>query len=351
MIKILVFNPSFIGDSILTTPLIKYLKNKLQGCKIYFCVRPESAPLFENLDFIDKVIVYDKRNSYRGIKGIVKLINKLNSIGFDVVISAHKSLRSSLVMLMLKANMKIGFKESILASVYTHKVHRDMGLHEVERNLMLVSKLIDDFNFEEAKSIAGKPQISINEDFFNKMYKFMKIVAAGKKIVGLAPTSNWKTKMWPAEKYAFIVNKLYEKGVYSIVFAAKSEEDDYIRFKKFVKVPFFNFALKTSISELSSAIKIVDLLVCNDSAPLHMGVAHNKKIICFFGPTVPEFGFYPYTDDAEIMEISDLYCRPCHIHGKNYCPEKHFKCMNDIDENIVLKKILDKLGINEAISC
>lgn len=351
MMKILVFNPSFIGDSILTTPLLKYLKHKIPESKVYFCVRPESAPLFRNLDFIDEVVVYDKRKEDKGLIGIVKFAKKMNDIGFDIVISVHKSFRSSLLIKMLKANIKIGFNEASLPFVYTHKVHRDMSLHEVERNLMLGSKLIDDFNLEEVKSIAGKPEISSDDTFFCKLRKYLNIVANGKKIVVLAPTSNWKTKMWPAEKYAFLVNKLYEKGVYSLVLAAKSEEDDFLRFKKNVKVPFFNFALKTSIAELSSAIKSSDLLVCNDSAPLHMGVAHKRKILCFFGPTVPAFGFYPYTDDAEIIEVKNLYCRPCHIHGKNRCPEKHFKCMNDIDENVVLGKILAKLGINETTNC
>ncbi|UOD33853.1 glycosyltransferase family 9 protein [Deferribacteraceae bacterium V6Fe1] len=351
MMKILVFNPSFIGDCILTTPLLKYLKNKIPGCKIYFCVRPESAPLFKNLDFIDEVVVYDKRKKDKGLKGLIQFAIKLNSIGFDKVVSVHKSFRSSLVIRMIKANIKVGFNEATLPSVYTHRVCRDMSLHEIERNLMLASKIINGFDLEEAKSIAGKPQISIDETFFSKLHKYLDIAANGKKVVAFAPTSNWKTKMWPAEKYAFLVNKLYEKGVYSLVFAAKSEEDDYLRFKRFVKVPFFDFALKTSIAELSSAIKSSDLLVCNDSAPLHMGVAHNRKILCFFGPTVPAFGFYPYTDDAEIVEVKNLYCRPCHIHGKNSCPEKHFKCMNDIDENVVLEKILAKLGINETINC
>jgi len=349
--KILVFNPSFIGDSILTTPLLKYLKNKIPGCKIYFCVRPESAPLFKNLDFVDEVVVYDKRKKEKGLRGLMQFTKKLNGIGIDIVVSVHKSFRSSLVIKMLKANIKVGFKEASLSFIYSHKVHRDMSLHEVERNLMLGSKLVNDFNFKEAKSIAGKPQISFSKDLFSNMHKYLNIVAGGKKIVCLAPTSNWKTKMWPAEKYAFLVNKLYEKGVYCFVVAAKSEENDYLKFKKFVKVPFFDFALKTSITELSSVIKSSDLLVCNDSAPLHMGVSHNRKILCFFGPTIPAFGFYPYTDDAEILEVKNLYCRPCHIHGKNRCPEKHFKCMSDIDENIVLEKILTKLGINETVDC
>lgn len=345
MKKILVFNPSFIGDSILTTPLIKYLKFVYPESKIYFCVRPESASLFEGLSFVDEVLVYDKRGEKRGVRGIFSFIKKLNETKFDLVISAHKSLRSSIIVNFLKAELKVGFKESVMNFVYSNKVKRDMKLHEVERNLMLASELLNNFRLEEAKQIAGLPEVAIDEEFYRKLMQYLRISAGGRKIVGFAPTSNWKTKIWPAEKYAFLVNKLYEKNIYSMVFAARSEMDDYIRFRENVKVPFFDFSLKTSLKELSSAIKAVDLIVCNDSAPLHIAVAHNKNVLSFFGPTVPEFGFYPYGSNGEVIEIKGLYCRPCHIHGKNRCPEGHFRCMNDIDENFVLDKILTCLDV------
>lgn len=345
MKNILVFNPSFIGDSVLTTPLIKAVKQIYPDSKTFFCVRPESAPIFQNLDFIDEIMVFDKRGVHKGVRGLAKFVKKYEHITFDIIISPHKSLRTTLLLKLFKSPLKIGFKQAVLHSLYDKTIKREMNLHEVERDLMLLNPLVKDFTLEGVKRLGGNIEIGYDRNFFENISKYLGIIKSSRKIVGFAPTSNWKTKMWPMEKYAFLVNELYKKDVLSIVFSSPSEKEHFEKFKSFVKVPFINFAMKTTLFELSSTIKYLDLLVCNDSAPLHIAVAHNTEVIAFFGPTVKEFGFYPYENKGEVIEVKNLYCRPCKIHGSNACPEKHFKCMIDIDENEVLSKIYSKLGI------
>ena len=345
MKNILVFNPSFIGDSILTTPLIKGVKNIYPDSSVFFCVRPESSFIFQDLDFIDEVLVFDKRGVHKGVKGFIRFLKHLQNIRFDIIVSPHKSLRTTLLIKLLQSPLKIGFEQSVLSFLYDKTVKRDMKLHEVERNLMLLKLLMEGFSLDRAKMVGGGIEIAYDKTFFENLSKYLNIIKRGKKIVGFAPTSNWKTKMWPMEKYAFLVNELYKKGILSIVFSSSKEGEYFEEFKSYLEVPFINFAMKTTLPELSATIKYLDLLVCNDSAPLHMAVAHNTKVMAFFGPTVREFGFYPYENRGEIIEIENLYCRPCKIHGSNSCPEKHFKCMKDIDEKMVLNKICSKLGL------
>ncbi|MGA1862843.1 glycosyltransferase family 9 protein [Deferribacter thermophilus] len=338
--NILVFNPSFIGDSILTTPLCKALKKLYPDSRIFFCVRPESTQLFDNLKFIDKVISFDKRGEEKGLKGVKSFVKKINSeTKIDLLISAHKSLRSTLTCYLIKAKKSVGFKEAALSFLYNLTVNRDMSLHEVERNLMLLQPVVNNFSLKEIKTIAGKPEISYSLQMFNNIKNFLEITFPNKKYIGIAPGSVWPTKMWPAEYYAKLIDLLPDNCI-PIVFGAKSEVAVVEEIKKSVKKHFIDLSGKTNLLELSTWIRALDLLVSNDSAPLHMAVSHNVPVVAIFGPTVKSLGFYPYDEKSIVVEVENLYCRPCGLHGGKKCPEKHFRCMRDIKPQTVLESIL-----------
>ena len=95
-----------------------------------------------------------------------------------------------------------------------------------------------------------------------------------------------------------------------------------------------------SLLELAELTKRAILVVSNDSAPIHITSAFpNTRIVGIFGPTVKEFGFFPWSKNSKVFEINGLYCRPCAIHGGNFCPEKHFRCMREITPDLVENEI------------
>lgn len=339
MRRILVFNPSYIGDSILTTPLINALSEIYPKARIYFCVRPESAALFRCLDNVEEVIVFDKRGIYKGLKGITKFSDKLKSYNFDTIITLHKSLRSLLTLKLTRCKNIIGFKQSNLNFLLNKKTDRDMSLHEVDRNLMLLSKIWDDFSLEKARSAGNYPKVCGDSIYERKISVFLNALKKDdKKIIGVAPASVWNTKMWPLENYATVIEKLYLKGIYSLVVSSPKEYWVVEQLKKECCVPFLDFAGKTSLTELTSIIKNVELLICNDSAPMHIAAAMQTPLVALFGPTTEELGFFPYgPGESRVIEIKDLYCRPCALHGGRSCPEKHFRCMRDIKTEDVLQ--------------
>jgi len=82
----------------------------------------------------------------------------------------------------------------------------------------------------------------------------------------------------------------------------------------------------------------MDLVVCNDSAPLHMANAVKTDVFAFFGPTVQKFGCYPYRNGDKMLEV-ELDCRPCGKHGGNQCPLNHHRCMLDVKPEAVYEEI------------
>ena len=98
-----------------------------------------------------------------------------------------------------------------------------------------------------------------------------------------------------------------------------------------------------SLLESAALISKARLVLSNDSAPTHMAVAMRTPVVTIFGSTVPEFGFYPYGEGNAIIQ-NQLYCRPCGIHGRNRCPEKHFRCMKEIPAAEVFEVVQKKLN-------
>jgi len=341
--KILVFNPSFIGDSILTTPPITAIKKCYPDSNIYFCVRPESSELFACLEDIKEVIVFDKRNKDKGLKGIIAFSRKIKEYDFNLIVSPHKSLRTMILLKLTGCKNIVGFKEAACSFLLNSKVHRDMNLHEVERNLSLLAKICENYSLSKIKEMAGYPKVCCDIKYERKLQKLFKSLKRDyKKIVGIAPASVWNTKMWPVEYYASVIEKLYRERILSLVVASKSEYAVAQQLKSECNVPFLDFAAKTSLTELSAIIKNIDLLLCNDSAPMHIAASHKTPVVAIFGPTTENLGFFPYgVGKSRVVEDKSLYCRPCALHGGKKCPEKHFKCMKNISPEQVYSAVME----------
>jgi heptosyltransferase-2 len=100
-----------------------------------------------------------------------------------------------------------------------------------------------------------------------------------------------------------------------------------------------NLVGQTSISELKAVIRGAWLVVANDSAPVHIASAFDVPTVAIFGPTVRKWGFFPLSSRSRVVERSDLPCRPCHIHGPQKCPKRHFKCMDQIQVEDVVQAV------------
>jgi heptosyltransferase-2 len=338
-VNVLVFNPSFLGDSILTTPLIKLVKRKFPGSKVFFCVRPENVPMFNGLSFVDGVIAFDKRGVHKGVKGLTTFARLLESYHFDYILSCHRHYRTSILMKMLKKPLKIGFSDSKLSIVYDVRVERPPQLAEELKNCALLRPL-SDFIEEDIE----EPEVTYDRLFYKKISAFLGVITRGSKIVGINPMSVWATKMWPYERFAEVINRLYlEDDIISMVFSGPDEIDIIMKMKSLINVPFINLAGRTSLPELAAYIKYTDLVVTGDSGPMHITRCFKKPMVVIYGATTSKMGFAPAYPGVSILEINGLKCRPCGRHGGVRCPEKHFRCMLDITTDMVVAEIRNLL--------
>jgi len=319
-----------MGDSVLTTPLIKAVKDKHPDSRISFCVRPENAPLFEGLDIIDEVIPFDKRGEHAGLSGIINFAKLLKSKNFDIVFSSHRSFRTTLTLALSQIPEKIGYVESSFSVVYNKSIAKDMTLHEVERNLLLYF-----INYGEVPKGVIKPFVYTDDTLTEEYRK-----KYGKKLVGINPGSVWATKMWPAEYFAKVADWMKDNDYTPVIIGAPADIPAAEKLMQAAKYEHINLCGKTSLRELPSLIASFEMLVTNDSGPLHIAVATGVPSVAVFGPTVKELGFYPYDERSRVAEL-ELSCRPCGMHGHQKCPKKHFKCMKDLTPDNVISLFKD----------
>jgi heptosyltransferase-2 len=346
MKNILIIQTAFLGDVILVTPLVKAVKKVFPDCFLSFLLIPQAKEVLAHNPYVDEVIVYDKKGDEKGISSFFALVKKIKDKNFDLSIIPHRSLRSVFLAYFSKIPNRIGFDRSSGSFLLTQKIRYVSNLHEIERDLSLLSESIHsgkELNFDLSEKL---PKLFPSKEDFYFAEKFLENekISEKDKIVGIAPGSVWATKRWLPERFAEVADLLMEKeNIKAVLLGGKEDGSLCQKIADLMKKKPSIAAGKTNILQSSALISKCELLLSNDSAPVHLGVAMRRPVIAIFGSTIPEFGFGPYGENNVILQ-KELYCRPCGIHGKRKCPEKHFKCMKEITTEEVLEAILSKLS-------
>lgn len=328
--KILIIHTAFIGDVVLSTPMITKIAEKYVGAEIYYLTVPAGASILKNNPHITKIISYDKKGKDKTWGAFFRIAGELRREHFDMIYCPHRYLRSMLLSLLIGAREKIGYRTAPLSCFFTKKIEYHKNFHEVRRLLAFVEG-------EENKKYEIALYPKEPEERIWKKWK-QEIERQGYScIVALAPGSRWETKRWPVEYFQEVLDRLSEtEKIAVLLLGGKEEQALPFHWKKGV----WDLRGKTSLLQLTKVLQEVNYVVTNDSSPIHIASSSPKaKIIAIFGPTVREIGFTPWSDNSVVIELEDLDCRPCSIHGTNTCPQKHFRCMRELKPELVLQEI------------
>ena len=326
--KVLVIQTAFPGDAILTLPLIQELKRKSPEYLIDVLCIPSTAEIFIASPHVNSIISFDKKSKQKSLFSFIKFIKELKSKNYEIVYSPHRSLRSALIAMNLSVKETYGFENSSLKFAFKHTVKYDPSVHEVKRNLEFVG---DDYNIDKWRII---PEITVTAESKKKVQKFLSENKIDKFIV-VAPGSVWETKRYPVEYYKLIIEH-FTAVKYQIVLVGGAE--DKILCEALKKENVFLAAGEFSFIETIELLKSASLLICNDSAPTHLGVCADIPVLTIYCSTVPQFGFYPYNTKSDYISYDNLSCKPCGIHGYNSCPTGTFDCAKLLVPDLVIKK-------------
>jgi heptosyltransferase-2 len=327
-----VIQTAFLGDVILTTPLLAALAARFGPVDVV--TTPAAAALLEGHPGVRRVIRYDKRGADRGWSGLWRLAAGLHRTGYRRVYLPHRSWRSAALALLSGARERIGFGGTPAAITYTGVVSRPASGHEVERLLALAGEGPDE-----------PPPVSLAIAREEEAAADRWLAARGLEpgFVALAPGSIWGTKRWPyypdlaarLDRAVVVVGGPDDAKLAETVVAAAPGRGH-------------SAAGALGLGESAALIRRAALLVTNDSAPLHLATAVQTPIVALFGPTAPAQGFAPRGPGDVVVEHPMLDCRPCSAHGPMICPLGHHRCMQEIGVERVLAAVMTILGREEA---
>ncbi len=340
-IKILIIQTAFLGDVILTIPLVQNVKQLIPNAEIDFMCIPQTEAVLKNNPAVRELIVYNKRGKKK-VSGFFKILSKIKKNKYDIIICPHRSLRSALITHFTGVNLRIGFDKNSLSNLLTERVVYNKNAHEIERNLDLV-RAIPGIKFDENNKLLKPELFPSDEDrkYIEQILSaphFHPPETGNHSSVSFAPCSKWFTKQLPENKSVEIIRELIKHG-YSVILIGGNEDTAYCNEldNKVSDQSLLNLCGKLTPLQSKTAVESSRCLISVDSAAAHIGASTDTPIIQIYGSTVTAFGFYPLTSRNVIIENNSLTCRPCTNHGRETCPLKHFKCLVDID----VKKILE----------
>lgn len=331
MEKILIIQTAFLGDVILSTPLIEKIRNLFPDASVDFLLRKGNEGVLENHPYLRNVFMWDKKNTK--YKNLFSLLKKIRSEKYDLVINPQRFAATGFLTAFSGAKIKAGFDKNPFSFLFTHKSRHSIcsaqneQVHECDRNLQLISFLGNDKHYN--------PKLYPTEKDFETTINFKQ-----SPYVCIAPASVWFTKQFPKVKWIEFINSIPDK--YTIYLLGASDDKnlcDTIA-QQSVNKKVFVLAGRLSILQTASLMRDAQMNYVNDSAPMHIASAVNAAVTAIFCSTVPAFGFGPLSEESFIVQVTEeLACRPCGIHGKRNCPEKHFNCAFHIKISSLLEKI------------
>ncbi|MDP1763288.1 MAG: glycosyltransferase family 9 protein [Sediminibacterium sp.] len=320
--KFLIIRFSSIGDIVLTSPVVRFLKQQVVGAEVHYLTKENYRGLVSANPYIDKVQVLGSSWDL--------MMHQLRYEDYDYIIDLHHNLRTLRIKRALRSAKHVSFNKLNIQKwlLTAFGINRLPAIHIVDRylhtlkglNVVNDGKGLDYF-------IPEKDKVQAKDLPLSHLFGFIGIV------IGAA----LNTKKLPVHK----LQQLCAGIDYPVLLLGGPEDHtagEQIAATDPVKI--YNACGKFSLHESADLVHRSKIIITHDTGLMHIAAACQKPIISVWGNTIPAFGMAPYYGDKSvkqyISEVTDLRCRPCSKIGYQKCPKGHFKCMEWQD--------MDKLG-------
>ena len=318
---------AFLGDAVLTTPLLSALAD-LYG-PVDVVTTPIAAPLLETHPAVLQVIPYDKRRADGGWKGITTLARRLREQQYERAYLPHRSLRTAALAQLARIPSRVGFKGA-WSFLYTQARPKPRTGHEADRLLALADQPPGAYPPRLCPTAADEQEAGA-------------LIGEAGDFIAIAPGSILGSKRWPY--YAELAARLTEQ-IAVVVVGGRDDVEVGEEIRRAAeggdgRRNVVNACGRLTLRQSAALIGKAALLVTNDSAPLHLATAMGTPVVGLFGPTVTEFGFGPLRAGDLALGVEGLVCRPCSSHGPPRCPLAHHRCMRDLAVEAVTRAVED----------
>ncbi|MDD3593643.1 MAG: glycosyltransferase family 9 protein [Candidatus Gastranaerophilales bacterium] len=304
--NILVINFGGLGDEILFFPTLKSIKETYPDCKITLAIEPRSKACKDLTSYIDEVICVDIKSKYKYVE-IIKFLLKVWQSKFDVVFSSGSSILVSVLLALSLIKERYGFHSGLLSNILLTKTAK------INKNQYAANMYHDLVKIVNPAARCTLPEINtLSSDFKVKSDKPVVLIHPG---VSLMSVRKNIMKFWDEKRWAELIDKILYDNNHTVVLAGGPDDKETVEkitsFMSNDTEDFKNCYGKTKdISDLVSLISNAAVMVCADSAPLHMAVALDTPVVAIFGPTDDKI-LLPEKDNIIVAVNDECECRPC----------------------------------------
>lgn len=330
-----------MGDVILTTPLIRRLKEVFPQAQLSYLTQDTFSSLLLHNPHLDEVIALPVRGS---VFAQARVYSQLRQRRFDLAIDLFGNPRTALLTWLTGAAIRVGGDFRGRGKLYTVRVPAPAGEpHAI------------DFHWRslEALGIAKGDHrteifIAPEEKRWAREFLHALNIDGSQPLVGLHPGATWPNKRWPEKYFAELARQLCERNMQVLITQGPGEDNIVMEVMRQISPPQLSAARHQAITllpvlslrQLASVQQQMQVFVSNDCGVMHLAVAAGTSTIGLFGPSQPQIWF-PYDQRAGHLALwQPVECRPCH---QNFCPLGHLDCQNKLEPARVAAAVMERI--------
>jgi heptosyltransferase-1 len=343
--RILLIKPSSLGDVVHALPVLHGLRRRYPEARIDWLIAPPFASLIEHHPDLNNVVVFDRRRfgrigrSWAATREFLHFLAHLRRARYDLVIDLQGLFRSGFMSWASRAQMRIGFREAReCAWVFYNQYIPALGenAHAVDRNYQ-AARILGFADVPVGFELAIGEAVRQEADGLLEQAR----QSADRPLITLAPGARWETKRWPVDKFAQLINSIQSSlDTDWVLIGSPDEADIGDRIARSCEAPPTNLIGGTTLPQMVAIVARSQVIICHDSAVMHVAVALRKPLVCLTGPTNPRrTGPYQRPEDVIMLEIE---CSPCRYRRLTQCPHGH-RCMEDLSADTVVDAVRRRL--------
>jgi heptosyltransferase-2 len=338
--RILVRGTNWVGDSIVTIPALRELRRIFPKAKISLLIKPWVNGIFEDADFIDELIIYEREQ-----KGVWRTMRELRAAHFDLAVLFQNAFEAAVLAFGARARLRCGFSTEHRGLLLTHSLKLTpeiLALHQIYYYLHIISQMEERLlgqsrvNFEQLDyrlpvSAARQQAIRARLPQWG--------IDGHRPLIALNPgATNSRAKRWPADRFGALADLLIDGGMEVIFIGAGNELDISQAAIAGMRREAKLVTGKTTLSESIALLSICDLVISNDTGPGYLAAALERPTLTIFGPTDDRI-IRPFGARAEMIRHK-VDCAPCMLRD---CPIDH-RCMTGISVEMVAARARQMLA-------
>lgn len=342
--KVLVRAVNWIGDAVMSTPALAAVRESFPHAEITLLANPLVGQLLEEHPAVDRVLVFDRKGSHRGLPGRLRLARQLKREQFELAVILPNSFDAALVTWLARIPLRLG-KASDGRSLLLTGRFQDQPRREDEHEVAYTLRMLAAFGIHGSVT---KPFLTTSaaEDLAAEQLLAGHGISSSHLLLGInAGASFGSAKRWYPERFAGVAARLADSRAAKIVLFGGPDERELVEvIESELGGRCLNLAGKTTVRQLMALIKRCNFFVTNDSGPMHIAAAFGVPLVAIFGPT-DHGGTAPCSDEAVIVR-QPVDCAPCKL---RVCPTDH-RCMTAVSVDDVVQAA-DQLWNRKGVSC